>query len=99
MHPGESYDQVDARLAADVTTAATTAAERVTQFFNRIYRGTAGAMCQTYSGVLPFTSGSLVDGVRWYNTGLMSGKPEYAGWRTEIVRGYVWEEAKWHEPE
>ena len=87
------YDQDGNPLAADVTTAATIAAERVAQFYNTIYRGTAGSMRQIYSGVIPFTTGSLVDGVRWFNTGMLGSNPDgYSGWRTEIIRGYAWPE-------
>lgn len=86
------YDQDGNPLAADVTTASTIAQERAIQFYNNIFRGTTGFMRQVYSGVLPFTTGSLVDGVRWYNGTSGNGEP-YGGWRTEIIRGYSWEEA------
>jgi hypothetical protein len=56
-------------------------------------------MRQTYSGIIPFSTGSLVDGVRWFNTGCNGDYQEgdndnarYSGWRTEIIRGYVWDE-------
>lgn len=88
------YDQDGVPLAADVTTAEAVAAERVAQFFNTIYRGTQGFMCHVYSGVLPFTTGSLVDGVRWFNTGMLGNMPDpRGGWRTEVIRGYIWREA------
>jgi hypothetical protein len=74
-------------LPADVVAAATIAAERVGQFFNTIYRGTQGFLRHVYAGLLPFTTGSMVDGVRWFQTG--DGK----GWRTEVIRGYIWPEA------
>lgn len=83
------YDQDENPVAADVTAANTTATERATQFYNTIFRGTQGFMRQVYGGVLPFTTGSLVDGVRWYNT----GEDDSTGWRTEIIRGYIWEDA------
>lgn len=87
------HDQNGNPLATDVTAAHAIAVERVRQYFNVIYRGTAGFMRDTYSGVLPFATGSLVDGVRWFNTGILEGRDDrYAGWRTEVVRGYVWPE-------
>ena len=76
------YDQDGNPLAADTATANAIASERVTQYFNRIYRATAGFMTQTYAGALPFKTDSQVDGVCWY----MSGD-DYSGWRTQIVRG------------
>lgn len=83
-------------LAADVATATSIAAERVTQFFNNIFSGTLGAMRQVYIGALPFVTGSQCDGVRWFNTGYMgNGKyDDYGGWRTEIIRGYMWPEVQ-----
>jgi hypothetical protein len=80
------YDMDGNPIASDVATAATVAQERVTQFFNKIYRGTQGFMRHVYAGVLPFVTGSLVDGVRWYCT------DGYAGWRTEVIRGFIWNE-------
>jgi hypothetical protein len=81
-------------LAADITTAATVAAERALQFFNNIYRGTQGFMRHVYAGCLPFSTGSLVDGVRWFNTGMLGANDDkWCGWRTELIRGYIWEEA------
>ncbi len=85
------YDMDGNPLAADVTSAAAIAAERTTEFFNKIHEGTRGMSRDVYAGLIPFTTGSLVDGVRWYNTGLHPD--DYAGWRTEVVRGFVWEEA------
>ncbi len=80
-------------LAADLTTAATIAAERTSQYFSTIYRGTQGFMRHVYGGLVPFTTGSLVDGVRWFNTGKMGSLDErHAGWRTEVIRGYLWPE-------
>jgi hypothetical protein len=81
-------------LAADIATAATVAAERALQFFNNIYRGTQGFMRHVYAGCLPFSTGSLVDGVRWFNTGMLgTNDDKWCGWRTELIRGYIWEEA------
>lgn len=82
------YDYTNTPLAADVATANLIAAERAAQFYKDIFRGTQGYMRQVYTGALPFTTGSLVDGVRWY-----SGPDRRAGWRTEIIRGYTWPEA------
>jgi len=79
------YDQDGNPLAADVAQANTIAQERAAQYFNTLFRGTQGFMRQVYSGVLPFLTGSLVDGIRWFNEG--------DGWYTELVRGYIWEEA------
>lgn len=86
------YDEDGFPLAEDTGLASTIATERVTQFFRTIYRGTQGMMKKTYAGALPFTTGSLVDGVRWYNSGMLGKDDDYAGWRTEIVRGYLWPE-------
>lgn len=88
------YDMNGAPLAADVATAAAIAVERASQYFNKIYRATQGFAKFVYSGILPFTTGSLVDGVRWYNTGVQqTGLNDLsAGWRTETIRGYVWDE-------
>jgi hypothetical protein len=88
------YDMNGNPLTADVATAATIAQERVNQFFDTIYRGTQGFLRHVYSGVLPFTTGSLVDGVRWFNTGMIGDSDDaYAGWRTEVIRGYIWDAA------
>jgi hypothetical protein len=76
------YDQNSKPVAADVVYAAQIAAERVSQYFGRVYRQTSGYMSQTYAGALPFTAGSLVDGVCWERYG-----NDYGGWRTRIVRG------------
>ncbi len=91
------YDHDYLPIAADVTTANLIAVERATNFFSTIFRGTRGYMKQVYSGIIPFNTGSLVDGVRWYNTGCNGSyegdNERYAGWHTEIIRGYVWDEA------
>lgn len=79
------YDQDGKAMAADVATAATIATERVTQYYNRIYRGTSGFMTQTYAGALPFATGSLVDGVCWYQD--HENPDRWGGWRTQLVRG------------
>lgn len=75
------YDMDGSAFASDTATALQIATERVTQYYDRIYSGTVGFMTQTYSGALPFTTGSQVDGVRWWYTG------EDGGWRTQIVKG------------
>lgn len=76
------YDVDGSPLGADVTTAATIAAERVDQYFDNIYSGTNGFMWQQYAGCIPFTTGSLVDMVCWKETML-----QRRGWQTEIARG------------
>lgn len=70
--------------AADVATAATIAAERVTQYFGRVYSATDGFLSQTYTGALPFTTGSQVDGVCWAQDYYDQKRQ---GWKTYIVRG------------
>lgn len=85
-------DQEGNVLAADVTQANAIAAERASQFFNTIYRGTQGFARSVYTGALNFTTGSLVDGVRWFNTGKLGYDDPWSGWRTEVIRGYTWEE-------
>jgi hypothetical protein len=78
------YDIDNNPLGTDTATAATIAAERVTQYFAKIYRQTSGYMAQVYAGALPFTTGSLVDGVRWHQD---YSDQRRQGWKTEIVRG------------
>lgn len=80
------YDVDGVPLPADTATAAIIAAERVTQFFGEIRAG--GYRRDTYSGVLPFVTGSQVDGVRWYHSSSRDG------WHTEVVRGWEWPEVK-----
>jgi len=88
------YDVNGLPLAADVATAAAIAAQDVSNFYNRIYRATAGFMSQVYTGVLPFVTGSQVDGVRYYQTYKLGIEDERrAGWRTQIIRGFVFDEA------
>jgi hypothetical protein len=69
-------------MAADVATAIAIATERAQQYYNKIYRGTAGYMRRVYTGALPFVVGSQVDGVRWY----MDYSQGRGAWRTEIMR-------------
>ena len=78
------YDEHGLPIAEDVTTAAQIAAERSAQYFNLIYRQTSGRMAQVYAGALPFSTGSQVDGVCWYQD---YGAEDRQGWRTKIVRG------------
>jgi hypothetical protein len=78
------HDQEGNPLSADVTTANQIAQERITQYFNNVYAGTLGFMLQTYAGALPFTTGSRVDGVRWYQDYVDQPRQ---GWKTQIVRG------------
>jgi hypothetical protein len=88
------YDVNNNPLAADVTTAATIAAQDAANFYSRIYRSTLGFMRQTYTGALPFVTGSQVDGVRYYQTFKQGDADERrAGWRTEIIRGFVFDDA------
>lgn len=76
------YDQDNNPLAADVTTAAAIAAERVTQYYARI--SPSAYMSQGYAGALPFATGSKVDGVCWYQDGRSSN---WQGWRTRLIYG------------
>lgn len=84
------YDQDGNPLAVDVVAAQAIASNRVAAFYDMIYRGNQGFARHVYSGVLPFTTGSLVDGVRWFNSGMLGTESDYCGWRTEVIRGYVW---------
>lgn len=72
-------------VAADVTTAAAIAAERITQYFDLIYARTSGYMNRTYAGALPFYAGSQVDGVCWREDFRLR-----QGWQTQILRGDLW---------
>ncbi len=92
------YDMDGVADPTDTAQAALVAAERVTQYFAKIYRQTAGVLTQTYAGALPFKTGSLVDGVMWWmDPDIDDG---YGGWRTKITRGSlppfdgVWEPAR-----
>lgn len=88
--------------AADATAFAAVAAERVTQYYQEVFRGTQGYMRRTYAGALPFATGSLVDGVCWHmdftpQRPRSPGEPPLGvGWRTELVRmtgnAPAWEE-------
>lgn len=75
------YDVDGKPLAADVAAAQVVAQSLANAYYTRITRGTAGYLRQVYGGVLPFTAGSQVDGVRWFQ---VDGR---AGWRTGIMRG------------
>lgn len=78
------YDQDGNPMGDDTSVAIAIANERVTQYFDRIYRRTAGFMSRTYTGALPFLTGSQVDGVAYYQD--MRGD-SWGGWRTQIMRG------------
>jgi hypothetical protein len=77
------YDMDGLPLAADLATANLIAAQRVTEYFARIYRQTLGFMTRTYAGALPFKCGSQVDGICYYQD-YRQGR---GGWRTKLVRG------------
>lgn len=79
------YDDSSDDVDADVTTATAIAKERVSQYFDRIYNQTIGAMTRTYAGPLPFVTGSQVDGICYYQD--YRNDDRYGGWRTKIVRG------------
>lgn len=74
------YDQDGQPVAADITRANQIAEERVTQYFSRI--GANAYMHKTYTGALPFATGSLVDGVCW-----RQDPGSRTGWQTQIVYG------------
>ena len=76
------FDEDGSPLAADTAMAALIAQERVTQYYRKIDPG--GHTYRHYAGALPFTTGSLVDGVCWYQNYSGDG---YQGWRTHTVRG------------
>jgi hypothetical protein len=78
------YDIDNNPVGADVTAATSVANDLVTRYFGRIYRGTLGYMNQTYCGALPFYTGSLCDGVRWFQDFRFK---ERQGWMTQIKRG------------
>ena len=78
------YDQEGNPLGTDVAAAQVIAQERITQYFAKIYRQTAGYMTQTYAGALPFATGSQVDGVCWYQD---YSDQDWVGWKTKVVRG------------
>lgn len=69
-------------VTADVTAAAAIASDRSSQFFNKIYAGTQGYMKQKYSGLIPFQTGRLVDGICW-----REDFRTRQGWTTTVVRG------------
>lgn len=84
------YDQEGNPILADVLAVQAIAQERVEQYFAEM--DSIGYVRDTYSAVLPFTTGSLVDGVKWFNTGKIGTTEDYCGWRTEVARGYIWPE-------
>jgi len=76
-----SFDVNNSPVPADAATATAIAVERAAQYYNRVYRGTSGYLTNVYAGALPFATGSLCDGVCWYQ------RDGRAAWRTEVVRG------------
>lgn len=82
-----AYDQDGQPYPSEVIAARAIAEERVSQYFDRIYSRTFGHMAQTYAGALPFTTGSQVDGVAWYQDRSESRHDWWGGWRTHICRG------------
>jgi hypothetical protein len=76
------YDTDGSPLAADVVTATTIANERVTQYYNVV--SALACTSRTYSGALPFTTGSKVDGVHW---AMDRPRDSRLGWTTEVVYG------------
>ena len=81
------YDVDGNPTAADVANADVIATNRVQQFYDRIYSGTQGYMRRVYSGVLPFLTGSKVDGVAYKQDFGGTGGPGRSGWTTTIVQG------------
>jgi hypothetical protein len=77
------YDQDSMPIASDVMMATTIANERVAQYYDHIYSSTVGFLDQTYTGIIPFSAGSQIDGVRWYQDYSLGR----GSWRTQIVRG------------
>lgn len=73
------YDMNSSPLSADTTTAATIASDLVNKYFNRIQ---PRRLTSTYAGALPFTTGSEVDGVRWYQD---YSEQSRQGWKTQVV--------------
>ena len=78
------YDDSGNPLDADIATAQQIANERVTQYFAKVYHQTLGRMSRTYTGALPFKTGSRVDGVCYYQD---YRDTDRQGWRTRLVRG------------
>lgn len=76
------YDQNSDPLAEDVVTATFIAAERVRQYFAKIYHQTLGSMSRTYASALPFITGSQVDSVTYY-----MDESRRQGWKTKLTRG------------
>jgi hypothetical protein len=78
------FDVDNNPLAADVATANTIAALEVSEYFDRVYHATLGSLWQLYTGVLPFVTGSQVDGVAYRQD--FRPHHERQGWLTEVVR-------------
>lgn len=79
------YDVDGVPFPTDVATAASVADEMTRSYFDRIYSRTSGFMRRTYTGCLPFKTGSQCDGVCWHQS--FDPGRERSGWRTEIIRG------------
>lgn len=78
------YDDSSNDIDADVAMAQTIAQERVANYFGKIYRQTQGSLSRVYAGALPFVTGSMVDGVCYYQD-YRGGDRQ--GWRTKVIRG------------
>lgn len=73
------YDDDGNPLSADVTEATLIAQDRVQRYYGHIHP--FGQMSQTYSGAIPFSTGSEVDGVCWYQ----DNRSTQQGWCTQVV--------------
>ena len=73
------YDDSGNPLDADIAVAQAIAAERTVQYFRLV----SGFTTKTYSGALPFTTGSQVEGVCWSQD---YKDQDRQGWKTQIVR-------------
>lgn len=76
------YDDSSNPLDADINIARTIARERVARYYDMI--DPAGFITREYAGALPFTTGSEVDGVCWYQD---YRSFNWYGWKTKIVSG------------
>lgn len=81
------FDRDGIPLASDVATANTVGQSEVDSYFAQIFRQTLGYMDRTYEGLIPFTNGSQVDGVSFFQR-------DRVAWRTRIWRGFVPEELR-----
>lgn len=76
------YDTDGNPVTDDAVKAKVIARERAGQYYAAITRNTSGFMHKVYAGLVPFVTGSQVDGVCFRRNAEQPG-----GWRTEIVRG------------